>query len=209
MLGLSIVGSYVYQKCRAEQRKTAEIEALSQALERYASQVALEQVDRPIVDAVRRELASSCSPRLEEKVKDMDLAARREFFAGIVRNVARAMQVDIKKPVVRRPRCRPYRPLPQRRLRHPPHHHRRRDQWPTRASRIHNMPRAAACTAIHIVHRRPLGILRPPQGPMAFRIHSLISQRATESEAMFRAYRCQMLELDANNFASAVTKNII
>ena len=96
MLGLSIVGSYVYQKCRAEQRKTAEIEALSQALERYASQVALEQVDRPIVDAVRRELASSCSPRLEEKVKDMDLAARREFFAGIVRNVARAMQVDIK-----------------------------------------------------------------------------------------------------------------
>jgi len=209
VLGLSIVGSYVYQKCRAEQRKTAEIEALSQALERYASQVALEQVDRPIVDAVRRELASSCSPRLEEKVKDMDLAARREFFAGIVRNVARAMQVDIKSlsfgdlDAGHIGRCR------------------------NEGFDIHLTitdavimadPRRAVYTICHeLRHAQQFtsftddrwGFSDRRKAQWLSEFTASASQRATESEAMFRAYRCQMLELDANNFASAVTKNII
>lgn len=207
-LGLTAVGSYIYRKCRAEQRKTAEIEVLSQALERYASQVALEEVDRPIVDAVRCTLARLCSPSVEEKVKDMDLAARRHFFAVIVRDVSRAMDVDIKS-------------LSFGDLGYGHLGCCRNEGFDIHLeiadALIMADPRRAVATICHeLRHAQQFtsfiddkwGFSERRKAQWMSEYAATVSEHATESEAMFFAYRCQMLELDANNFASAATKNI-
>ena len=209
ILGLTAAGSYLYAKCRTEKCKTAEIEALTQALERYASQVSLEPVDIPIVDAVRPTLTQYCSPSVEERVKDMNLAARREFFSAVVRDVAHAMQVDIRSISFG-------------------------DIGEGHVGRCHNegpdIHLSIADALIMADPRRAVAIicheLRHAQQFTSFtndkwgfsdrrkaqwlsEYTATASRHATESEAMYRAYRCQMLELDANNFAYAVTKNII
>lgn len=96
LAGLTVAGAYLYKKCLAERRKNAEILALTQALERYASQVDLEEVDRPIVATVRDVLDRTCSPSVEERVEGMGLEERRQFFDALLREVAREMQLDLK-----------------------------------------------------------------------------------------------------------------
>jgi len=208
LAGLTAAGIFLYKKCLAERRKNDDILALTQALERYASQVTLEEVDVPIVNAVRDVLDRTCSPSVEERVKDMDLTERRQFFQGLIQDVAKEMQVDLKSISFR-------------------------DLDPgylgccrNEGFDIHIVisdalimadPKRAVVTICHeLRHAQQFtsftddkwGFSDRRKAQWLSEFSSDASEHNTDSESQYRVYRCMTIELDANNFAAAATKDL-
>ncbi len=208
LAGLTVAGIFLYKKCLAERRKNADIHALTQALERYASQVTLEEVDAPIVGSVRNVLARTCSPSVEEKVKDMNMDGRRQFFQALIQDVAKEMQVDIKSISFG-------------------------DLGPGYFGCCQNEgfdihitisdalimadPKRAVLTICHeLRHAQQFtsftddkwGFSDRRKAQWLSEFSSDASEHNSDSESQYRVYRCMTIELDANNFATAATKDL-